>query len=127
MNDPLDGPRGPETHREQVILRAQRDLLKIREIPGNAVRQRQRAVGVELRLKTCEAVHAKSVKTACNAATIPSGIRGQAYEVEPISKNQSNEEHAREEASQPHGRTLCLAEASNQLGTLPHSPARVAL
>src|SRR5215467_10004841 len=109
MNHPLDGPGGPKTHREQMILRAKSDLLKIRIVAGNAMRECQGTIGVDLCLEAGQTVPRESIPAPPNSTPVSTSIRCEAHKVQPVSQYQSDEKNHSEQPRKHNGRTYPTA------------------
>src|SRR5262249_50556217 len=118
MNHTLERPGGPKTHREQMILRAKNDLLKIRIVAGNAMRERQGTIGVDLCLEAGQTVPRESIPAPRNSTPVSTGIRREAHKVQPVSQYQSDEEYASEQPRKHNGRTYpTAARAESRCGS----------
>src|SRR5262245_11593262 len=109
MDHALERPGGSKTYREQMILRTENDLLKIRIVAGNAMRQGQGPIGIDLRLKSGQTVRRESITASRNSTAIATSVRRQAHEVQPVSQYQSDEQDTSEKPRKYHGRTYPTA------------------
>src|SRR5215510_11402228 len=118
MDHTLERPGGPKTHRKQMILWTKNDLLKIRIVAGNAMRQRQGAIGVDLRLEAGQTVRRESIPAPRNSTPVSTSIRREAHKVQPVSQYQSDEEDTGEKPREHHGRTYpTAARAESRCGS----------
>src|SRR6476646_1584679 len=103
MNEALERPGGSKAHGEQSILRPQRNLPDLRVIAGNPVGKREGAIRIDAGLKTHHTLEGEPVHCARNTATVTSGIRSQAHEIEPVPENQPEKEDSCKQSRKYHG------------------------
>src|SRR5690242_18790733 len=95
-----------------MVLRPQGNLLKIRVVPANAMRQSQCAVGIDTRLQAVEGLKRKPVRHACDAEAIPARVRRQAHEIQPVADNQAQQEGSCKESGKYHGPSRFRSESA---------------
>ncbi len=96
---------------EQPVFLANHNLVQILVKPGGSMRQRQETAGIEPVGQLLHGRMRESIVRAGNSASVPTRIRRESHEIEPVSENEAETQGTGEEASEDHARTYPIGAA----------------